>query len=225
MRSTIGGLAEGNKIGYLLLAILLLSLIYPFSELGTGPALLFVALYLGLTGSGIYLVSSDRRLLVGAVLLTVIIAIFGGITVASDFTAPLWIQMVWNFSVLTQLILLITLLIIFIIQSHTVTREVLFAAIAIYFILAALFALVYGVIESLSPGAFVSSSGAAITWQRLTYFSLVTISTLGYGDIVPVAPAAQSLSAMQASLGTLYIAILIGRFVSLYQQEAQSTTA
>ncbi|MEL6152038.1 MAG: potassium channel family protein, partial [Chloroflexota bacterium] len=93
------------------------------------------------------------------------------------------------------------------------------AAIAIYFLMAGLFTLAYFTIESLTPGAFVSSSGAEITWQRLNYFSLVTISTLGYGDIVPIAPAAQSLSAMEASLGTLYIAILIGRFVSLYRGE------
>ena len=44
------------------------------------------------------------------------------------------------------------------------------------------------------------------------------MTTLGYGDIVPIAPAAQSVSAFEAAIGTLYIAILIGRFVSLFQQ-------
>jgi len=60
-----------------------------------------------------------------------------------------------------------------------------------------------------------------MTWQRLTYFSHVTLTTLGYGDIVPVAPAAQSLFALEASVGTLYIAVLIGRFVRLFRQEEQ----
>jgi voltage-gated potassium channel Kch len=219
MREAIDSLAGGNKIAFLLLSIVLLNLTYPFSETGTVAALLFVGLYLALTGSAIYLVSSDRLLLVGSVLLAVAIAVTGGITITSDFTAPLWIQLAWNTSLFIQLVLIITLLMTFIIQSDTVTLEVLFAAIAIYFLLAALFSLMYVVIESLAPGAFISSSGAEITWQRMTYFSLVTISTLGYGDIVPVAPAAQSLSAMEASIGTLYIAILIGRFVSLYQQD------
>lgn len=58
----------------------------------------------------------------------------------------------------------------------------------------------------------------------MAYFSYVTITTLGYGDIVPVAPAAQSISAMEASIGTLYIAILIGRFVSLFQQGGSKAT-
>ncbi|MEM9952588.1 MAG: ion channel [Chloroflexota bacterium] len=219
MKDAINSLAGGNKIAFLLVSIILLSITYPFSEMGTTAALLFVGFYLILTGSSIYLVSSDRRLLIGAVLLAVAIAVTSGITVVSDFTAPLWIQLAWNASVLMQLLLIITLLVTFIIQSETVSLEVLFAAVAIYFIVGAFFAAIYTTIESIAPGSFVSSSGSEITWQRLTYFSLVTISTLGYGDIVPVASITQSLSALEASIGTLYIAILIGRFVSLYQYE------
>ncbi|MEO0560475.1 MAG: potassium channel family protein [Chloroflexota bacterium] len=219
MKKAIDSIAEGNRIAFLLASIVLLILTYPFSETGTVAALLFVVLYLGLTGSSIYMVSHDRPLLIASVLIAVVIAVTGSITIASEFTAPLWIQLSWNAAVLAQLVLILALLVLFIIESEQVTLEVLYASIAIYFIMAALFTVFYIVIESFAPGAFNSSSGAEITWQRLTYFSLVTISTLGYGDIVPVAPAAQSLSAMEASLGTLYIAILIGRFVSLYQNE------
>ena len=219
MKDTIHNLAVGNRISYLLISIFLLNVAYPFSETGTIAALLFIGLYLALTGSAIYLVSNNRNLLIFAIALAVMIGIAGGITVASNFTAPLWIQLIWNASLFAQVLLVIIILVAFIIGSQIVTREVLSAAIVIYFLLASIFSLMYVVIETLTPGAFISSSGAEITWQRLTYFSLVTISTLGYGDIVPVAPAAQSLSAMEASIGTLYIAILIGRFVSLYRSE------
>lgn len=219
MKDMISNLAVGNRISFLLISIFLLNVTYPFSETGTLAALLFIGLYLALTGSAIYLVSTNRNLLIFAIVLAIVIAITGGITVASNFTTPLWIQLTWNACLFAQVVLVIMLLVAFIIQSQVVTREVLSAAIAIYFLLAAIFSLMYVVIETLAPGAFISSIGAEITWQRLTYFSLVTISTLGYGDIVPVAPAAQSLSAMEASIGTLYIAILIGRFVSLYRTE------
>lgn len=219
MRDTIQSLAGGNKIAFILLSILLVNVAYPISELGTAAALLFIGFYLALTGSAIYLVSGNRRLLMISTLLTVTIAVTGGITVASGFTL-VWAQLAWNVSVLIQVLLVITLLALFIIESETVTREVLFAAIAIYFLLAALFTVTYTVIESLDPGSFVASSGVEITWQRLNYFSLVTISTLGYGDIVPITSVTQSLSALEASIGTLYIAILIGRFVSLYQHDA-----
>jgi hypothetical protein len=218
MRDTIQSLAGGSKIAFVLISILLINIAYPISELGTVAALLFIGFYLVLTASAIYLVRSSRRLLIIAIVLAVIIAVTGGITVVSGFTL-IWAQLAWNVSLLIQVLLVTTLLALFIIESETVTREVLFAAIAIYFLLAAIFTVMYGVIESLAPGSFAASSGAEITWQRLNYFSLVTISTLGYGDIVPTTSVTQSLSALEASIGTLYVAILIGRFVSLYQHD------
>lgn len=218
MADTIRSLAGGNKIAFLLIAIVLLNVTYPISELGTVAALLYIGLYLVLTGSAIYLVSSNRRLLVVAVLLAIAIAVSGSITVASGFTALAW-ELAWNVSLFGQLVLVIILLTVFIIEADVVTREVLFAAIAIYFLVAALFAVLFSVIERLVPGSFVVSSGAPITWQRLTYFSQVTISTLGYGDIVPATSTTQALTTLEASIGTLYIAILIGRFVSLYRSE------
>lgn len=221
VKDLIHSLDGGNKIAFLLASILLLTVSYPFSERGTFAELVFIGLYLILMGSSIYLVSSDRWLVVVAVVLTVVIAVTGWITVGSNFTGPLWVELVWNAALLMQMLLIVSLLLSFIVESEIVTREVLYAAVAIYFIIAAVFAMIYGFIENLTPGAFASSNGAEITWQRLTYFSLVTISTLGYGDIVPIAPAAQSLSAMEATIGTLYIAILIGRFVSLYQPDRQ----
>jgi hypothetical protein len=220
MQDTIQSLAGGNKIAFVLVAIVLLNVTYPISELSTFAALLYIGLYLVLTGSAIYLVSSNRRLLTLSIGLGLAIAITGGITVASGFTVSIWIQLMWNASIFVQMLLIVMLLVWFIIESQSVTREVLFAAIAIYFLIAGGFALSYWIIESLAPGSFVSSIGAEITWQRLNYFSLVTVSTLGYGDIIPVSGVAQSFSALEASIGTLYIAILIGRFVSLYQSES-----
>jgi hypothetical protein len=71
-----------------LISILLVNIAYPIRELGTVSALLFIGFYLVLIGSAIYLVSSNRRLLIIAVVLTVTIAVTGGITVASGFNEP-----------------------------------------------------------------------------------------------------------------------------------------
>ena len=223
MKDTVLSLSRGeqSKISYVLIVIVLLNVTYPFSELGTAAALIHVLLYLGLLGSGIYLVSSHRLLLASSIILTVVICITGVTTIVTDFGAPLWVQLLWGSSLIIYQGLIIAILVSFIIESQSVTAEVLYASVAIYFMLALTCAIVYSGIEITTPGSFISSSGAEMTWQRLTYFSLVTITTLGYGDIVPVAPAAQSLSAMEASIGTLYIAILIGRFVSLFQQGEQ----
>ncbi len=219
MQDSIARLSGGHRIAFVLISIVLLNLASPFSETSTVAALAFVGVYLVLTASAIYLVSGERNLTILTVLLSAIIAVAGGITIASGFNAALWIQASWHLALVGQVTLIAALLALFIIESSAVNREVLFAAIAIYFLLAGLFTSLYVLIDIFVPGAFVSSSGAPIAWQRLNYFSLVTMSTLGYGDIIPVAPAAQSLSAMQGSLGMLYVAILIGRFVSLYRTE------
>ena len=48
------------------------------------------------------------------------------------------------------------------------------------------------------------------------YYSLVTLTTLGYGDITPVTPLARNLAAFEAAMGQLYIAILVARLVGLH---------
>jgi hypothetical protein len=50
------------------------------------------------------------------------------------------------------------------------------------------------------------------------YFSFITLSTVGYGDITPVSRAARLLTAMEAVTGLLYVAVLIARLVSLYSR-------
>ena len=114
-------LAEGNRIAFLLISILLLNVLYPISELGTFAALLFIGFYLVLTASAIYLVSSDRRLLMFAVLLGVVIAVTGGITVSSGFTL-MWAQLAWNASLFVQVLLVMILLVMFIIEAEHVNR-------------------------------------------------------------------------------------------------------
>ena len=74
----------------------------------------------------------------------------------------------------------------------------------------------FGLLLWLEPGAFVSSSGADVEWQQLLYYSYVTLTTLGYGDIVPVGFHAQAFAAFEAIIGTLYTVILLSRLVGLH---------
>ena len=76
------------------------------------------------------------------------------------------------------------------------------------------------------PDAFVFSAGppASRSMQGFTalYFSLITLATVGYGDIVPVAGVVRMLAAMEAIVGMFYVALLISRLVSLYPSKGQS---
>lgn len=83
-----------------------------------------------------------------------------------------------------------------------------------YLIVGLLFAQAYHLVHLIEgPGAFTTVMGG--TREEFTYFSLTTLTTVGYGDILPHAPAARSLSNLEALTGQLYPVILIARLVSM----------
>ena len=92
------------------------------------------------------------------------------------------------------------------------TADSLVGAIFGFFAIAAACALLFRQLEGLHPGSFRLPEGGDLDTQML-YFSIITVTTAGYGDISPATSVAQICSALEAALGTLYIAILIGRIV------------
>lgn len=101
--------------------------------------------------------------------------------------------------------------------AQRVTRDTLFGSVAAYLLLGLIFAQVFTLIELASPGAFriPDALSGYVLGEELTYYSLVTITTLGYGDIMPVAPLARNLAAIEAMVGQLYVAILVARLVGI----------
>ena len=98
------------------------------------------------------------------------------------------------------------------VSNRDATADSLVGAIFGYFVIAAAFALLYRQMEGVYPGSFRLPEGGDLDTQML-YFSLITVTTAGYGDITPVTSTAQISAALEAALGTLYLAILIGRIV------------
>ena len=98
-----------------------------------------------------------------------------------------------------------------VLRADAVTRRQIQGAIAAYLLLGLAWASAYEWVALRDPGAFSSGAGP----MQWTYFSLVTLTTMGYGDITPIAPAARSLAVAEAITGQMYIAILISRLVAL----------
>jgi len=96
--------------------------------------------------------------------------------------------------------------------NQDATADSLVGAIFGYFVIAAACALLFRQMEGAHPGSFRLPEGGDLDTQML-YFSLITVTTAGYGDITPVTPVAQISAALEAAGGTLYLAILIGRIV------------
>jgi hypothetical protein len=99
-----------------------------------------------------------------------------------------------------------------------ITIHRLQGAIVVYLSFATVFASAYALIWELSPGAFanlVAPSGGPEEVAGMLYFSLTTLTTTGYGDIVAVDPFARSLANFESVLGQFYLAITVGRLVTL----------
>jgi hypothetical protein len=116
----------------------------------------------------------------------------------------------------------------FILQAPVVTVEVLCASIAAYLMLGLMWTVAYWLVDQLTPGGAFSfnTTGGAQSMNGFTgfYFSFITLSTVGYGDITPISRAARWLAAMEAMTGLLYVAILIARLVSLYSSTKQDNS-
>lgn len=91
-------------------------------------------------------------------------------------------------------------------------------AIAAYLLIGLVFACLYDLVHGLDPAAFLHQGQPAQVLEQVgsyLFFSFVTLTTTGYGDIVPVHPVARSLAILESLTGQLYLAILLGRLVSL----------
>jgi voltage-gated potassium channel len=105
-----------------------------------------------------------------------------------------------------------------VVLSNEISLNRIVGAICIYLLLGVIWAMTYTVVELASPESF---AGFAPTgdqgWDsEWLYFSFVTMTTLGYGDILPISATARGLAYIQAVVGQFYIAILVAGLVSAY---------
>jgi hypothetical protein len=105
----------------------------------------------------------------------------------------------------------------FITETKIVTREVIFAAIVSYLFIAVIWAYGYSALELLKPGSFrVPEDAFQGGGSHFIYFSIITLTTLGYGDITPLTQQAGSLSAVEALVGQIYLVVLVAWLVGMY---------
>ena len=96
-------------------------------------------------------------------------------------------------------------------------RSHLMASVSLYLILGIFWFTIYWVVETLRPGSFAQRggipAGGGVRMSTFLYLSLETLTTLGYGDVLPVSPVARMFATLESAMGVLYIAITVSRMV------------
>lgn len=111
---------------------------------------------------------------------------------------------------------LLTILLAFrVFESGRVTFDRVIGAITIYMMLGIVWASFYELIALDNPHAFSGTASGTESHDHWFYFSFVTLTTVGYGDITPLTRAARSLATLEAFIGQLYPAVVLARLVSL----------
>jgi voltage-gated potassium channel len=130
-------------------------------------------------------------------------------------------------SAIIFVIFIISQLLYFILRAPRVDSEVLCAGVSTYLLLGLLWAFAYMLVANTVKNAFMIdgqiSTGMDMTSFSSVYFSLVTLTTVGYGDIVPNCSVARMLASMEAMTGTMFMAVMISRLVSLYSRQPPET--
>jgi hypothetical protein len=201
----------------LLIALVLFFTAAPFVEEIQGGEFIVSSLLSLVLLAGVLAVARRKRVLLIAVVLAVT-AIAG--RWINHFRPDLVHPAVFLVCGLALMAFVIAHLLRFILLAPSVNTDVLCASIAAYLMLGLMWTLAYWLVDQLTPeGAFSFNTNAgtqSINGFTGFYFSLITISTVGYGDITPVTRIARWLAAMEAMTGLLYVAVLIARLVSLY---------
>lgn len=209
------------SVGMFLCMLLLFVVTMPFLQgLGYGD-LITAGLLTLIMASGVVLVGASRV----TVTIATVVAVPTVVAKWVNHYHPEWLPAsVYLAGGVLFLAFVVGHLLRFTLRAKRVSTDVLWAGIAIYLVLGILWTLAYLLIAQLVPDAFDfpgrAVSGRSLGGFEALYFSFVTLSTMGYGDVLPVAPVARMLAMVEAMTGVFFVSVLIARLVSLYTTEA-----
>jgi hypothetical protein len=199
----------------LLVALVLLFVFFPFVEEVKGGDVI-VSILLSLVLLSAVLAVADRKGVFFIALVLAIPAIVG--RWINHFRPDLVPPPVFLVAGLALIAFVVANLLRFVLRAPSVNTEVLCASISAYLMLGLLWTVAYWLVAQVTPNAFSFNTGPKETMSGFNafYFSFITLSTVGYGDITPVSRVARWLAATEAMTGLLYVTVLIARLVSLY---------
>ncbi len=201
------------RCGWLLAALLFLVIAVPFVEEGSMADTLLAIIGVTVIATGIItLAGSARTVLIGLALG----ALYVGVGIASSISSTTMSELhvgaaTTPFAAYTAWIVLR-----YVLRGETLNDDKILGAVAAYLLICLSWAGVYAAIEIAKPGSFVAGGEPIKRWGDYFYYSVVTITTLGYGDMLPVSRPARAFAALEAVSGVFYMSVIVARFVGLY---------
>lgn len=109
-------------------------------------------------------------------------------------------------------------------KKKHVNHETLAAAISVYILFGLALSRIYWLLQIFDPSSFhlVNAESIAADQPDFLYYSFVVMTTVGFGDVIPVSKLARSITNVQAIISVFYLAIMISRLVSLYRSDEDS---
>ncbi len=213
---------RSNRFLMLLISLILFFACYPMVENSIIAKLILNAFFMLIIFSGVLAISDTRMPFIASLCLALLTVAFR------------WTHYFYQVDILSILEHGISILfwtyiaahmLKFILDQSIITAELIYAALAVYFIFGLAWASIYHVIEISNPHSFSMSNAEASTQDfifQMWYFSMVTLTTLGYGDIEPINMTARVFVVLEAIMGQFYLAVLIANLVG--RRIAQETS-
>ncbi len=215
--------SEFGRFTVLLCALASFMCVLPFMpDTGAGIVVLRFGTILLLLAA-VYSVSERRWHLILAIVLASPAVVAQLVPALFGEQGTLLFRMAMSAVFLTYIAILIS---IFLVKQNRVSADMILGAINVYLLFAIAFTFLHAFVETVKPGSYLYLGESLSSVFKghpevealafLLYFSVVTLTTLGYGDIAPAVPAARMLCSLEAMIGQLFVAVFIARLVSLH---------
>ena len=200
------------------MSLLALILFTPLVQGFLGIHILWNIFLTGILLSGVHAVSEKKR----NVYIASLLALPMLVSVWSEyFVKNNYVVIVGTLCGVVFFAYMIVNILLFIYRQDKVTRDLISGAAVVYLLMAIMWTFIYRVIETVHPGSFTVLATDIHERMRFIYFSLVTITTLGYGDMVPKTSLTSSLATLEAVVGQLYLVTTVAWLVGV--RVSQST--
>jgi len=202
----------------LLISILVLFMVSPFVVTLHHGLLILNIVGATIMVAGSYALSDRKQLFRTAIFLSAISIVATCLLLAFP---QHWAVLVSHSSIILLAAFFCVSILAYLLHSGRVTSDRIFAAICVYLLIGFAWSYVYALLDEMQPGSFAALTETGrndyvARVMQLRYFSFMTLTTVGYGDVLPRSSAARTMAALEAIMGQIYLAVLVARLVGLH---------